>query len=283
MGQHQRPVEIWGVLNVTPDSFSDGGLYDSVPRALGQAEKMLQEGAHVIDVGGESSRPAGRTYGRGAEPVSASEEIRRVVPVVREVVHRLGARVSVDTVKAEVAAAAIEAGASIVNDVSCGRSPELLAVAAAGGCRAVLMHNRGRGQVTAEQAHYTDIVAEVIAELGQAVARAKEAGIAAEQIWLDPGLGFAKTSRQTVMLLACSRALVDTGYPVLVGPSRKSFIAELVPKPGGEVPAPADRAGGTAAAIALAVQAGVRAVRVHDVAAMRQAAYLAAAVREATI
>lgn len=269
--------EVWGVLNVTPDSFSDGGRFDDPGAALSHAQRMLAEGADVVDVGGESSRPAGKTYGQGAPPVDADEERRRVVPVVERLVGELGARVSIDTVKAPVARAALSAGATIVNDVSCGRSEELLAAAGEAGAELVLMHNRGRGEVDETNTRYRDVVAEVVGELREAVARAESLGVAPERIWLDPGIGFAKTAAQSATLLGRTGELVATGHPVLVGPSRKSFVAELAPGPGAQRPAPGERLGGTAAAIAVAVMGGARAVRVHDVAIMRQAVLVARA------
>ena len=275
------PVQIWGVLNVTPDSFSDGGLHLDEGRAVARAEQMLAEGADVIDVGGESSRPAGRTYGEGAERVSAEEECRRVLPVVARLVRSLRARVSVDTVKGEVARRALEAGATIVNDVSGGEDPELLRAVADAGAELVLMHNRGRGEVTGENTRYGDVVADVVSELGRRITRAAEAGVARDRIWIDPGIGFAKTARQSVELIARAAELVDTGHPVLLGPSRKSFIAELAPDANGERPGPEARLPGTAAALAIGVLRGVQAVRVHDVAPMRQVVRIAEAAREA--
>jgi dihydropteroate synthase len=275
------PVQIWGVLNVTPDSFSDGGLAFDEGAAVAHAERMLAEGADVVDVGGESSRPAGRTYGEGAERVSADEECRRVLPVIERLVRELRARVSIDTVKGEVARRALDAGASVVNDVSGGEDPELLRAVAAARAEIVLMHNRGRGDVTDESTRYGDVVADVVRELGRRVERASEAGIARDRIWIDPGIGFAKTARQSVELIARADELVDTGHPVLLGPSRKSFIAELAAAANGERPPPDARLPGTAAAITIGVLRGVQAVRVHDVGAMRQTVRIAEAAREA--
>ncbi len=271
--------QVWGVLNVTPDSFSDGGSWNAPEAAVSHAERMLAEGADVIDVGGESSRPAGRTYGAGASLVSAEEEAARVVPVVERLVRDLGARVSVDTVKGEVARRALDAGAAVINDVSGGEDPELLRAVAGGSADLVLMHNRRRGEVTEDNTCYEDLVGDVLSELLRAVARAAEAGVRPERIWIDPGLGFAKTAAQSLELLARTRELVETGHPVLVGSSRKSFLAEIAPSPGGERPGPRERLGGTAASVTVAVLGGARAVRVHDVAPMRQAVLLAEAVR----
>jgi len=265
------------VLNVTPDSFSDGGRFLDPAAALEHARAMLAEGADVIDVGGESSRPAGRTYGSGASRVSAEDEAARVVPVVERLVGELGARVSVDTVKGEVARRALGAGAAVVNDVSGGEDPDLLAAVAEAGAELVLMHNRGRGEVTEANTAYDDVVGDVLAELMPRVARAVESGVVRERVWIDPGIGFAKTGRQSLELLVRSAELVKSGHPVLVGSSRKAFIAEVAPDPSGEAPGPARRLGGTAATVVVAVMGGVRAVRVHDVGVMRQAARVAEA------
>jgi dihydropteroate synthase len=279
------------VLNVTPDSFSDGGSYLAHDAAVAAGLAMVEAGAQVIDVGGESTRPAGKTYGEGARAVSLEEELGRVMPVVRALVGH-GVCVSIDTTKAEVARAACAAGARFINDVSCGRTEALLAVAAEFCSRAdprastasvelVLMHNRGRGERNAENVHYGDVVAEVLAELLEAVERAVRAGVARERVWIDPGIGFAKTARQSIALLARTDVLVATGQRVLVGPSRKSFIAEVAKDPRGESPPALARLGGTAATVATAVMLGAHAVRVHDVADMRQAALLGLALREA--
>jgi dihydropteroate synthase len=265
---------------VTPDSFSDGGAYLAHDQALAAGVAMSAAGAHVIDVGGESTRPRGKTYGEGAQPVSLEEELARVLPVVRGLGSR-GVCVSIDTTKAEVARQACAAGARFVNDVSCAGNPALLAVAAEAGVDLVLMHNRGRGERSPENVRYVDVVSEVCAELLAAVERAVAAGMARERIWIDPGVGFAKTAHQSIALLARTDVLVATGQRVLVGPSRKSFIAELAKDPRGEAPPALARLGGTAATVATAVMLGAHAVRVHDVAEMRQAALLGLALREA--
>lgn len=260
---------VWAVLNVTPDSFSDGGLHLHPDAAVAFGRRALREGATVVDVGGESSRPAGKTYGQGFVPVAEAEEIRRVVPVVRALSSE-GATVSIDTVKPGVARAALEAGARIVNDVSGGGSSALLEEVAAAGAELVLMHNRGAGEVAGDNVEYGDVVEDVRRELLAAVARAVAVGVPAGRIWLDPGIGFAKTAAQSLALLAAIDRLVDTGHRVLVGPSRKSFITLL------SGPAePDERVGGTAAAVTIAVLGGAHAVRVHDVAIMAQAVRIA--------
>ncbi len=262
--------ELWGVLNVTPDSFSDGGRYLEPGAAVEHGRRLLQEGADVLDIGGESSRPAGQTYGDGFDPVPAAEELRRVVPVIEVLAGRLGARVSIDTVKPEVATAALAAGASVVNDVRCAEDPALAEAAAAKGADYVIMHNRGRGELRSPNTDYGDVVEDVLAELLAAAERVERAGVPRASVWLDPGLGFAKTAAQSAVLLSSLGRFRKTGYRVLVGPSRKSFIAELAPNPGGEPPTADNRLGGSAAAVAICVAAGVDAVRVHDVFLMRQ-------------
>ena len=271
--------ELWGVINVTPDSFSDGGRYLDPSAAVDHGRRLLEEGADVLDVGGESSRPAGRTYGEGFDHVPAAEEIARVVPVIELLAGELAARVSIDTVKPEVAAAALAAGASIVNDVRCAEDPRLAEAAAAAGANYVIMHNRGRGEVRSPNTDYRDIVQDVIDELLQAAERVERAGVPRAAVWLDPGLGFAKTGRQSAALLSSLGRFRKTGYRVLVGPSRKSFIAELAPSRSGELPSADDRLGGTAAAVAICVAAGVDAVRVHDVHIMSQLVRVAEALR----
>ncbi len=275
--------ELWGVINVTPDSFSDGGRYLDPKAAIAHGQRLVEEGADVLDVGGESSRPAGRAYGEGFAQVAASDEIARVLPVVEALVGELGARVSIDTVKPEVAAAALRAGASIVNDVRCGENPGLAEVAADAGAEYVVMHTRGRGEVRAPHTDYRDVVGEVLRELQEAADRVERAGVAKASVWLDPGLGFAKTARQSVALLSSLGRFRETGYRVLVGPSRKSFIAELAPNRDGERPAPEDRLGGTAAAVVACVAAGVDAIRVHDVHAMRQVVRITQAIRSGEV
>jgi dihydropteroate synthase len=269
--------ELWGVLNVTPDSFSDGGRYLDPRAAIAHGRRLLAEGADVLDVGGESSRPAGQTYGPGFENVPASEEIRRVVPVIEVLAGELAARVAIDTVKPEVAAAALAAGASIVNDVRCADDPGLAEAAAAAGAQYVVMHSRGRGEVRPPNTDYENVTEDVLCELLAAAERVERVGIPKGSVWLDPGLGFAKTARQSADLLSSLGRFQKTGYRVLVGPSRKSFIAELAPTPGGARPPAEDRLGGTAAAVVMCVTARVDAVRVHDVHVMRQAAAVAEA------
>jgi dihydropteroate synthase len=221
-------------------------------------------------------------YGPGFAPVLAAEEIGRVVPVIEVLAREPGGRVSIDTVKPEVASAALAAGARIVNDVRCAEDPCLAEVAAAAGAEYVIMHSRGRGEVRPPNTDYGDVVREVLDELLAAAERVERAGLSKASVWLDPGLGFAKTTRQSLQLLSSLGRFRKTGYRVLVGPSRKSFIAELAPNPDGAPPPPADRLGGTAAAVAACVAAGVDAIRVHDVHVMRQVVRVAEALRGAS-
>jgi len=260
---------VMGVINVTPDSFSDGGRYADAQAAVDRALRMAEEGADLVDLGGESTRP-------GSAAVSAEEEIRRVVPVLE----RLRARgyvlpISVDTSKVEVARAALRAGAALVNDVRGLADPRLAEVVAEAGVPVVLMHMRGTPADMQSRAVYGDVVAEVADELRQALARAAAAGIPAERTILDPGIGFAKRPEHSLELLARLGELRALGRPLLVGPSRKSFIGHVTGASVGE------RLPGTLAAVAAAVLAGAEMVRVHDVAEARQAARIAAAIREA--
>jgi dihydropteroate synthase len=270
-----RPI-ILGILNVTPDSFSDAGRYALVRDALAHAEVLLAEGATIIDVGGESTRP-GRT-----ESVPAEEELRRVIPVVEGLVrHHPDLLISVDTVKSEVARAALDAGVAIVNDVSALRlDPAMAGVTAAARAGVILMHSRGNVLEIASYIHadYSgDVVGGVIAELRQSLAIATAAGIEPDAIVLDPGLGFSKTPEQSVELFDQLAALQALGRPVLVGPSRKRFLGAVTGLPVEE----RDRA--TAAACALAWERGACLFRVHAVAAAREALALAHALDRSTV
>ena len=256
-----------GVLNATPDSFSDGGLHLDPVRAAATACEMVAAGAAVLDLGGESTRP-------GATPVVALEERRRLLPVLEAVRAAVGVPLAVDTTKAEVAAAALDAGADIVNDVSAGRfDRRMLPLCARTGVPVVLMHMRGRPATMQRRPAYRDVVADVVAFLGRRVAAARRAGIARTAIVVDPGIGFGKTVAHNVALLAHLDALAALGYPVLVGVSRKGFLGTLLGGAGA-----GERVYGTAAAVALAVARGARLLRVHDVAAMRDVLAVATAV-----
>jgi dihydropteroate synthase len=251
-----------GVLNVTPDSFYDGGRYNDFGAARAQVDRLLEEGADIIDVGAESSRP-------GALSVSDADQLARLTPALTYAVAR-GALVSIDTTSPRVAERALELGASIVNDVSCLADPELARVTARAGATLVLMHARGpmqaqRGFSVYPDAGYGDVTRDVLTEWRGARDRAVHEGLPSSDVWLDPGLGFAKNARQSFELLARLGELAGEGVPVVVGPSRKSFIAAVDGAP------PAERLGGTIAACLAAVERGARVLRVHDVRAVRQA------------
>ena len=268
-----RPL-VMGILNVTPDSFSDGGSFEDPARAVEHAARMIAEGADVIDVGGESTRP------QGATAVDAAEECGRVVPVIREIVRRFPtALVSIDTVKAATAAAALGAGARIVNDVSGFRlDPAMAALCASARCGVVLMHSRGdvSTMATYELAVYDEVVPAVVGELRAALDRALAAGIDADAIVLDPGLGFSKRAEHSLAVLAAVPEIARLGRPVLIGASRKRFIGDL-----SGVSEPAARQSGTVGANVAALMLGARIFRVHDVAPTRQALDVAWAVLQA--
>ncbi|WP_035696616.1 dihydropteroate synthase [Glycomyces tenuis] len=248
-----------GILNVTPDSFSDGGRYLDFGDAVGHGEQMAAEGADLIDVGGESTRP-------GAERVDAATEIARVVDVVAALAER-GLAVSIDTTRAAVAAAAIEAGASVVNDVSGGLAdPDMAGVVADSGVRWVLMHWRGHSSDMQRLAHYDNVVADVKAELEDRVEAALESGVDAGRLVLDPGLGFAKTAEHNWRLSAHLHEFVALGYPVLFASSRKSYLGSLLGEEGGKPRPVGQREAATLATSVLAFEAGAWGVRVHDVA-----------------
>lgn len=267
-------IVVMGVVNVTPDSFSDGGRYLDADDAVAHGLALCEEGADVVDVGGESTRP-------GADRVAAVEEIRRIVPVVRGLVARHIA-VSVDTTRAAVAAAALDEGATIVNDVSGGLGDaDMSRVVRDAGCPWILMHWRGHSSRMQDLAHYDDVVADVARELADRVADAERAGVRRDLLVIDPGLGFAKTAEHNWALIAALDRFVGTGLPVLVGASRKSFLGRVLAGADG-VPRPVD--GREYATVALTTHAalhGVWGVRVHEVGPNVDAARTAAAVRRA--
>lgn len=252
-------TRIMGILNVTPDSFSDGGRFDSAGAAVAAGIAMHRAGAAIIDVGGESTRP-------GAEPVPLAEELARVMPVVEGLV-AAGVPVSIDTMKPEVMAAATRAGAEMINDVTAlSFSPESLAVAAESGAAVVLMHMRGRPRTMQQAPHYEDVVAEVFGFLAARIAAAEAAGIPRTRLLADPGIGFGKALDHNLALLRCLERFHALGVPLLLGASRKSLISAIAG------PAPADaRLGGSLALALRAAEAGVAWVRVHDVAETAQA------------
>jgi dihydropteroate synthase len=263
-----RPAVV-GILNVTPDSFSDGGRFRHAGPALARARRLVEDGADVVDVGGESTRP-------GAAEVSADEELARVIPVIEAIRAELDVAVSVDTRKAAVARRALAAGAHAVNDVSALGDPEMAGVVAEAGAGLVLMHMRGTPETMQTLTGYGDVAAEVASELEGPLARALAAGVAPEAVVVDPGVGFAKTAEQNLALIAGLSALARLGRPVLLGPSRKAFIGALL----GGVPAE-ERDAGTVGACVAGLYAGARLFRVHEVRAARQALNVADAVRRA--
>jgi dihydropteroate synthase len=260
-----------GVINVTPDSFSDGGRHFDPAEAVARARAMIADGADLLDIGGESTRP-------GAAPVGEAEEIARVVPVIAAVRAESAIPISIDTMKPAVARAAVAAGADIWNDVTALTwSPDSPAVAAELGCGVVLMHMKGEPRTMQDAPHYDDVVGEVCSELGQCARAAMAAGVAREKIWLDPGIGFGKTTEHNLALIAHLDRLADLGFPVLLGVSRKRFIAALDPA----AKAPTERLAGSLAAALAGARAGATAVRVHDVRETVQALAVQAAIAAA--
>ncbi|MFC4098265.1 dihydropteroate synthase [Paenibacillus xanthanilyticus] len=249
-----------GILNATPDSFSDGGRFQTVESAVAHARRMADEGADLIDIGGESTRP-------GFVPVPLEEELSRVLPVIRAVREALpGMPISIDTYKADTARAALEAGAHILNDIwALKGDPKMAEVAAEFGCPVILNHNR-------HDRDYGDFVEDVIADLRESAAIAQQHGVPEANIWLDPGIGFAKNYDENMTLMAHLSRLSDLGYPVLLGTSRKKFIRETLQLPVDEL------AFGTAATVTLGIAQGCQIMRVHDVRQMKQNARMADAI-----
>ena len=247
-----------GVLNVTPDSFSDGGRYIKPDDAIRHAERMAQEGADCIDVGGESTRP-------GARSVSVDEECRRVVPVIRALARRVKIPISIDTSKADVARQALDAGASMVNDVTAlSGDPQMAEVVATARVPVILMHMRGRPQTMQRAPRYRNVVEDIVRWLQHAAHRAQAVGIRRDRLWLDPGLGFGKTPAHNLTLMRQLEAVVSLGYPVVIGPSKKTFIGHALDAP------VEDRLAGTLACVGIAARHGVAMVRVHEVKAAVQ-------------
>jgi dihydropteroate synthase len=261
-----KPYRVVGIVNVTPDSFSDGGRYMEPNAAVARALELEREGASYIDVGGESTRP-------GAEPVSAAEELRRVMPVIEGLrASGLRAAISIDTSKVAVARAAIAAGASLVNDVTAFRAePELASLVAELEVDCCLMHMRGDPRTMQREVHYDDVVAEVLEFLEQRVGHALAAGIARERITIDPGIGFGKSVEHNLELLSRLEEITALGLPVLIGTSRKSFLGVVTGKPSD------DRLPGTIATCVMAFERGASMFRVHDVGPVADALAVAAA------
>lgn len=256
---------IMGVVNVTPDSFSDGGRFLGSDRAISHGQQLYADGADLVDVGGESTRP-------GAEAVSAEEEIKRIVPVIAGLVGA-GIPVSVDTSKPEVAAAAIAEGALVVNDISAGGHPDMAPLVAQTGCGVILMHMRGTPRTMQDDPSYGDVTVEVRDFLIDRAAAVQDAGVERSRICVDPGIGFGKNQHHNLQLLARLDLLVETGYPVLVGTSRKSFLGKILDEPD-----PVERDVATAATVAIAATRGAAVVRVHNVVMARQAVLIADAI-----
>ena len=262
-----RRTLVMGIVNVTPDSFSDGGRHARLEDAVAAGERMVADGADLLDVGGESTRP-------GAAPVALDEELRRVVPVVEALRGRVDVALSVDTRKAEVARHAIEVGAEIVNDVTAlGGDPAMVPLAAETGVGVVLMHMLGEPHTMQRAPRYDDVVATIAAFLRGRMAACAEAGVRPESVALDPGIGFGKTLEHNLEIFRRLPELCALGRPVLVGPSRKAFIGQLLDLP------VEDRLEGTAAAVAASVLGGARIVRVHDPRAMGRVVRVAQALR----
>jgi dihydropteroate synthase len=260
-----------GIVNVTPDSFSDGGRFLGTDAAVAHARRLIADGADVLDIGGESTRP-------GAAPVGEADEIARVVPVIEAIRRESQVPISIDTMKPAVARAAAAAGATMWNDVTAlAFAPESPATAAELGCEVVLMHMQGEPRTMQAAPRYHDVVAEVAAFLAERADAAMAAGVARENIWLDPGIGFGKTSQHSLALLRNLARIAELGFPVLVGVSRKSSIARIAGDKSGEH----QRLGGSIAAALAAAAAGAAMIRVHDVAETRQALAVAAAIGQA--
>ncbi|UCC47927.1 MAG: dihydropteroate synthase [Gemmatimonadota bacterium] len=260
-----KPV-LMGVLNITPDSFSDAGCFYSRDVAVGRLEELQEEGADVIDIGGESTRP-------GSLPVTEDEELRRLMPVLEAAVGRVDVAISVDTTKSGVAEAALAAGAEIVNDISGLRfDPAIAELAARSGAGLVLMHIRGRPRTMQEDIHYDDLLREVVAELQESVTRALAAGCQQNQVVVDPGIGFGKNAEQNLVLINGLARIAALGHPILIGPSRKSFIGKTLGL------AVEDRLEATIAACVVGLLRGARIFRVHDVRPARRALDMAEAI-----
>lgn len=249
---------IMGVVNVTPDSFYDGGRFFNSQKAVAQGRELASQGADILDIGGESSRP-------GADPVPAEEELRRILPVIRQLAREVKIPLSVDTYKAQVARKALESGASLVNDISGLKfDPEMARTAAEFGASVVVMHTAGPPKTMQQAIRYCDLMAEIIAYLQDSLRRAEEAGIAPERLFVDPGIGFGKTAEQNLQILRELERLQVLGRPILVGVSRKSFIGQILGEP------PEERLEGSLAAVAWAVLKGAKIIRTHDVLATRR-------------
>ena len=265
--------QIVGILNVTPDSFSDGGDFDQLDKAVGYAQQMVAAGASIIDVGGESARP-------GAVVVSSQVQIARVVPVIDKLRSVIAAdiRISIDARDPEVAARALQAGASIINDISGGQNQEMLDLAATTDAAIILMHMQGSPETMQQIPHYVDVVAEIIEFLSRQAAKALSAGVPPDKVVVDPGIGFGKSRQHNLQLLRRLREIVDLGYPVMLGTSRKRFMGAICQETEFK-----ELVGATCATTALGVYAGVKLFRVHDIRENRQAMEVALATLSDTV
>ena len=264
---------IMGILNVTPDSFSDGGHFNNITSALMQAEKILNDGVDIIDIGGESTRPYSIS-------VSSGEQVQRVIPIIKAIRTQLSStvQISIDTQLSTVAKLALAEGANIINDISAGHNdPNILNVAVDYNCPIILMHIKGTPQTMQDNPSYDNVVSDVLASLHISAERAKQAGIKQDKIILDPGIGFGKTIEHNLNLLGHLKLFVETGYPVLLGTSRKKFLNTIT-----ATKKPEDLALATSITTALAVMAGVKVLRVHDVKENRQALDVAWAIKQSS-
>ena len=264
---------IMGILNVTPDSFSDGGHFNNITSALMQAEKMLNDGVDIIDIGGESTRPYSIS-------VSSGEQVQRVIPIIKAIRTQLSStvKISIDTQLSTVAKLALAEGANIINDISAGHNdPNILNVAVDYDCPIILMHIKGTPQTMQDNPSYGNVVSDVLTSLHISAERAKQAGIKQDKIILDPGIGFGKTIEHNLKLLGHLKQFVETGYPVLLGTSRKKFLNTMT-----ATKKPEDLALATSITTALAVMAGVKVLRVHDVKENRQALDIAWAIKQSS-
>ncbi len=258
---------IMGILNTTPDSFSDGGQFNTLDKALKQAEQMVTAGADILDIGGQSTRP-------GAETISLEEELTRTIPVIQAIRDKLNIPISIDTTRAEVAKATIAAGADLVNDISGGTfDPLMLATVAELGVPIILMHIRGNPQTMQQLTDYDDLITDIKQFFTTQIQKAQKIGIPVEKLILDPGIGFAKTASQNLELLRQLAQFKTLGYPLLVGPSRKSFIGQILQQND-----PQKRVWGTAAACCAAIANGANILRIHDVSEMAQVCRVADAI-----
>lgn len=275
-GKHRldlsKKTHIAGILNVTPDSFSDGGRFFDVKKAVEHGIKMSDEGADIIDIGGESTRP-------GSESVPVEEELKRVIPVIRLLRKKIDRPISIDTRKSLVAEAALKEGAAIVNDISgLLDDPAMAEIIARFSAACIIMHIKGNPKTMQKRCVYKSLFGEILAELKSSIKKANDAGIKKEKIIIDPGIGFGKTTKHNLQIIKNLGKIKALGYPVLIGPSRKSFIGNVL-----NIPDTDGRIFGTAGAVAVSILNGADIVRVHDVAQMRQVAQMADAIKKERI